>query len=66
MRPIPDHKMGVSEIFSEMGVIEGKLKWLRTLNYERGTNNSCPKNEFEAKIKQPSFRARAVRILSSR
>ena len=64
---IPDHKIGVSEIFGEMGVIEGKLRMAHARAMIYTTIMAVTKNEFEAKIEATDpFVRGLVRILSSR
>ena len=64
---IPDHKIGVSEIFGEMGVIEGKLRMADARCLSSATIMGLTKEEFEKKIEnsEPFIRG-LIRILSSR
>ncbi len=64
---IPDHKIGVSEIFGEMGVIEGKLRMAHARASSDALVMAVSKQEFEAKIEATDpFVRGLVRILSSR
>ena len=64
---VPDHKIGVSEIFGEMGVIEGKLRMAHARAMSEALVMAVSKHEFEAKIEATDpFVRGLVRILSSR
>ena len=46
---IPDHKIGVNEIFGEMGVIEGKLRMAHARAMSNALVMAVSKIEFEGK-----------------
>lgn len=64
---VPDHKIGVSEIFGEMGVIEDKLRMAHARAMSEALVMAVSKSEFESKIEATDpFVRGLVRILSSR